>query len=79
MDEWQSISTAPEGAEIMTKIDDAAGTRNAQTLIRRGRLWFVPGEWMYVYYTPTHWKPAVEEDGRTIAAAERVEEEEVKG
>lgn len=41
----------------MTKIDDECGVRNEQTLIRKGNLWFFPDESMYVYYTPTHWKP----------------------
>lgn len=66
MAEWQPISTAPERVEIMTKIDDAKGARNEQTLTRRGKLWFVPDESMYVYYTPTHWKPTVERDTKTI-------------
>lgn len=51
----------PEGQEVMTKIDDAqGGPRNEQRMLRRGNLWFInvgePSE-MYVYYTPTHWKP----------------------
>lgn len=60
---WQTIDSAPEGVEIMTKIDDEHGTRNEQSLVKRTR---IPGEtrplfWhpdgsMYVYYTPTHWK-----------------------
>jgi hypothetical protein len=41
---------------VMTKIDDAAGVRNKQTLKRQGRLWFYPDGSMYVYYTPTHWR-----------------------
>jgi hypothetical protein len=57
---WQPISTAPEGREVWTKIDDKDGVRNEQTLTRRGRLWFTDtndGVGMYVYYTPTHWRP----------------------
>lgn len=64
MIEWQDISTAPEGVEIMTKIDDHFGERNVQSLVQRTR---IPGEtrpmfWtpdgsMYVYYSPTHWMP----------------------
>lgn len=63
---WSEISsvgrwTAPEGEEVMTKIDDAqGGERNVQKMMRRGNLWFInvgqPNE-MYVYYTPTHWRP----------------------
>lgn len=54
--EWQSIDTAPEGVEVMTKIDDERGERNFSSLKRSGRLWFVPDGTMYVYYTPTHWR-----------------------
>ena len=56
--DWQPIETAPENVEVLTKIRDARGLeRNEQSLKRRGRLWFVPDGSMYVYYTPTHWKP----------------------
>ena len=54
---WQPIETAPEHETVMTKIDDEKGCRNEQTLRRQGRLWFYPDMSMYVYYTPTHWKP----------------------
>ncbi|SDR17331.1 DUF551 domain-containing protein [Paraburkholderia tuberum] len=57
MTEWQPIRSAPENVEILTKIDDSAGARNEQTLRRRGNLWFLPDDSMYVYYTPTHWQP----------------------
>ena len=44
----------------MTKIDDGGGVRNEQPMVRRGNLWWIndgePGS-MYVYYTPTHWRP----------------------
>jgi len=61
--DWQDISTAPEGVEIMTKIDDQLGERNVQSLIKRTRIpgqtrpmfWYPDGS-MYVYYTPTHWR-----------------------
>jgi len=47
----------PDGIEVETKIDDAEGCRNEQTLVRHGRLWFVDTrKSMYVYYTPTHWR-----------------------
>jgi hypothetical protein len=52
---WYPIETAPEDITINTKIDDERGERNEQYLVRRGNLWFVPDESMYVYYTPTHW------------------------
>ena len=57
MSEWQPIETAPEGEEIMTKIDDKGGERNKQSLKRQRNLWFFPDMSMYVYYTPTHWMP----------------------
>jgi hypothetical protein len=56
MSEWQPISTAPEGREVETKIDDSNGSRNEQSLVRKGSLWFFPDMSMYVYYTPTHWR-----------------------
>lgn len=55
---WQPISTAPEGVEVQTKIDDENGERNVQPMMRRRNLWYInvgqPSE-MYVYYSPTHW------------------------
>lgn len=54
---WLPIATAPEDVPVETQIDDAKGVRNHAPLVRRGRLWwFVDGS-MYVYYTPTHWRP----------------------
>ena len=51
---WQPISSAPEGVPVETKIHDGQGARNQQVMVRRGRLWFTGG--MYVYYEPTHWR-----------------------
>jgi len=51
---------APEGEEVWTKIDDEHGERNIAKLTRRGNLWYTdpdPTKGMYVYYTPTHWRP----------------------
>ena len=59
MADWQPIETAPEGRPVLTKIDDAQGERNIQTLKRSGRLWFVPDGSTYVYYAPTHWRTPV--------------------
>lgn len=47
----------PDGEVVMTKIDDDKGLRDEQKLMRHGRLWFFADGSMYVYYTPTHWKP----------------------
>ncbi len=49
-----SRSLPPEGVEVHTKIDEGC-PRNETTLKRRGNLWFLPDESIYVYYTPTHW------------------------
>jgi hypothetical protein len=59
MSEWTSTAHAlpPDGELVLTKIDDANGVRNEQPLRRSGRLWFVEDGSIYVYYTPTHWKP----------------------
>lgn len=54
---WQPIDTAPEGVVVRTAIIDRE-QRNTADLIRKGRLWFFPDMSMYVYYQPTHWKPA---------------------
>ncbi len=62
--EWQPASTAPEGVEVMTKIDDKDGVRNVQPLTRQRNLWFYPDMSMYVYYTPTHWKATASEGAR---------------
>lgn len=56
---WFDTQTQPpqNGQIVTTCIRDAAGTRNEQELKRQGNLWFLPDGSMYVYYTPTHWKP----------------------
>jgi hypothetical protein len=57
---WISVNEIlpKNGVVVRTKIHDAKGERNDQTLKRSGNLWFYPDGSMYVYYTPTHWKPA---------------------
>ncbi len=47
----------PKDEIVETKIDDAQGVRNVGTLRRMNRLWFVADKSVYVYYTPTHWRP----------------------
>jgi hypothetical protein len=59
--EWQPISTAPEGIVVDTKVDDEHGARNEQPMKRDGRLWWLPDGSMYVYFTPTHWRPLSKE------------------
>lgn len=46
-----------EGVVVMTKIDDAKGLRNEAELKRHKGLWYFSDGSMYVYYTPTHWRP----------------------
>jgi len=53
---WHPSGSAPEGVIVETKLEGANGTRNEQSLIRHGLLWFFPDESMYVYYIPTHWR-----------------------
>lgn len=57
--EWISVKDKlpDEGVTVDTKISNDAGERNEQPLKRSGNLWFFPDDSMYVYYTPTHWKP----------------------
>lgn len=56
---WISVMNElpADGRIVETKIDDSKGIRNEQQLKRRGNLWWTPDGEMYVYYTPTHWKP----------------------
>lgn len=62
--DWQPISSAPLGVVVETKIDDGRGERNHARLKGYKRaentrtLWFLEDGGMYVYYTPTHWRPA---------------------
>lgn len=56
MKPWRPIETAPEDVLVETKNDDKDGVRNVQKLRRSGRLWFIDGAAVYVYYTPTHWR-----------------------
>lgn len=57
--EWISVNRLlpKEGEVVETKIDNSEGVRNISLLKRRKGLWFFPDGSMYVYYTPTHWRP----------------------
>lgn len=59
---WTKVSEQlpEEGVVVDTKIDDDYGIRNERKLKRQGRLWVVEDGSMYVYYTPTHWRPVKE-------------------
>lgn len=54
---WISVDKKlpPDGVVVDTVIMGPP-RRNQQTLMRQGRLWFVPSGSMYVYYEPTHWR-----------------------
>lgn len=61
--EWIKCSDrlpAPD-ADVETKIDDGCGVRNEARLRRHSNLWWFTDMSMYVYYSPTHWRPL---DGR---------------
>ena len=65
MGDWAPIETAPSGVRVTTKIDDGHGARNVADLVKQGRLWFLADMSMYVYYRPTHWRPAGTTGGGT--------------
>ena len=55
---WISTSARkpPERVDVETKIDDANGERNVQTMAFWRNLWWIDDYYMYVYYMPTHWR-----------------------
>ena len=62
---WRLIATAPEGEVVETRVIDVShGERNVQPLVRKGRLWWLADASMYVYYTPTHWRPMADDAQR---------------
>lgn len=56
--DWIKVSEQlpPDGVVVETKVEDDNGCRNEQNLKRRGDLWYLPDDKMYVYYKPTHWR-----------------------
>ena len=60
MSEWISVAERlpEEGVEVATKIDNEGGLRNEGTLTYKQNLWWLPDMSMYVYYSPTHWRPS---------------------
>lgn len=60
---------SPENQIVESKISDAHGDRNEQQLQRRGNLWWTPDGGMYVYYTPTHWRPRAAPTHRGVVAS----------
>ena len=61
--DWRPIETAPLNEVINTMVAGEQGPRNIQPLIATQRnkgcrvMWLFPDKSMYVYYTPTHWRP----------------------
>lgn len=57
--DWRQVAAhdPPEDVLLETRIADDHGVRNVQPLIRRGSLWWLPKGDLYVYYTPTDWRP----------------------
>jgi hypothetical protein len=54
---WRGIDTAPGGVLVETRIKfPGEPGRNVQPMKRSGRLWFLE-DGIYVYYTPTQWRP----------------------
>jgi hypothetical protein len=58
-EKWNHVKDQmpPVGVELETKIDDAKGCRNIATLKFHSNHWWFPDMSMYVYYSPTHWRP----------------------
>lgn len=56
---WRRIDTQPppQNTVVETKILDHHGERNIADLKLVDRLWWFPDGSMYIYYTPTHWRP----------------------
>ncbi|MFD7161742.1 hypothetical protein ACFV9C_44655 [Kribbella sp. NPDC059898] len=54
--DWTSTTEAlaDEGVVVDTRDSSDRATR----LVRKGRLWFFEDNSMYMYYTPTAWRPA---------------------
>lgn len=51
---------------VETKMDDFEGTSKNRKLKLIGCLWYTPDEGMYVYYSPTHWRPVKDLDEEKI-------------
>lgn len=51
---------------VDTKVQNDEGTRNEQELKKVGGLWFFPDGSMYVYYTPTHWRPKAQSNTQSL-------------
>jgi len=54
---WVKVShrLPPENKIVRTKMDEDGRVMDESKLIRKGTLWWLPDESIYVYFTPTHW------------------------
>lgn len=53
---WISVSERLPEEKVIVQVK-LGQRRVVENLYRSGRLWFCADGSMYVYYTPTHWKP----------------------
>jgi hypothetical protein len=51
---WYSVAHEPPPEGLVVQVQNNGGA----LLKRRGNLWFLPDDSMYVYYTPEFWRPA---------------------
>lgn len=63
---WRSVQDELPPDGLVVEVQNNRGAR----LKRRGRLWFLPDESMYVYYRPEFWRLLPQD---TRLAAERMQ------
>lgn len=51
--EWYDVTESSPPPGLLVQVPNNEGA----ILRRRGWLWFLPDDSMYVYYTPTQWRP----------------------
>lgn len=73
MSDWilNAQTPAPNDVVVETKIDDKHGIRNQTPLKKQRNLWWFPDGSMYVYYTPTHWRPIMKKEWADLTDSER--------
>lgn len=63
-----ALQLPPLETVVETKIDDMNGCRNAGVKLQLFRgLWWFSDMSMYVYYSPTHWRPLPSESSEKSA------------
>ncbi|MBX2990785.1 MAG: DUF551 domain-containing protein [Bacteroidetes bacterium] len=57
--DWIKCSERLPDVDVIvdTKIDDEKGERNHARLVMHRNLWWFTDMSMYIYYSPTHWRP----------------------